>query len=72
MFFRKFIISRRFDEFVSQAEDYDKIIFYIENELEKTIRKYIVEIHPNAVPEKINIRNKIVSMKKGIKSMLNS
>jgi glycosyltransferase involved in cell wall biosynthesis len=72
MFFQKFIISRRFDEFVSQAEDYDKIIFYNENELEKTIRKYIVEIHPNAVPEKINIRNKIVSMKIGIKSMLNS
>ena len=72
MFFQKFIISRRYDEFVSQAKDYDKIIFYNENELEKTIRKYVDEIHPKTVPEKINIRNKIISMKIEIKSKLNS
>jgi hypothetical protein len=53
-------------------KEFKRTFFYNENELEKTIRKYIVEIHLNAVPEKINIRNKILSMKLGIKSMLNS
>ena len=70
MFFQKFIISRRFDEFVSQTKDYDKIIFYNENELEMTIRKYIDKVHPQIGTEEIYILNKIEKMKIEIKSIL--
>lgn len=71
MFFQKFIISKQFIEFESQAENYEKIIFYKDNELENALRKYIVHIHPNIVPEEINIQNKIDHMKRNIKSLLN-
>lgn len=72
MFFQKFIISKRFDEFVSESKNYDNIIFYNDNEIEKAIRKYIDEIHPNYIPKEINIHSKIVSMITEIKSISNS
>ncbi len=70
IFFQKFIISKRFSEFISQAKDYKKIIFYQDNELEQALRKYIYKIHPNLHPEEIKICDKIETMNKEIESLL--